>query len=118
MRATGMWALVDGLDHPEGVAYDGRTGALYAGGEDGQLYRVDIERRRFDELARVATQVLGVALDGRGRVVACCADGGVRVWDGDELQPLVEDVTFANFPAFAPDGTIYVSDSGEWKRDD
>jgi len=27
--------LVDGLDHPEGVAWDPATGALWAGGEDG-----------------------------------------------------------------------------------
>ena len=34
-----MRVLVDGLDHPEGVAWDPRSGALWAGGEDGQLYR-------------------------------------------------------------------------------
>ena len=118
MRATEVWALVDDLDHPEGVTYDPRTGALYTGGEDGQLYRVDIEGRRFDEVARAGAQILGLAVDGNGRVVACCSTDGVRVWDGEELHPLADDVTFANFPAFAPDGTLYFSDSGEWKRND
>ena len=32
--------LVDGLDHPEGVAYDPVEDVVWAGGEDGQLYRV------------------------------------------------------------------------------
>jgi gluconolactonase len=31
--------LVEGLDHPEGVAY-GPDGYLYAGGEAGQVYRI------------------------------------------------------------------------------
>ena len=116
MRATDVGVLVDGLDHPEGVAYDRRSGALYTGGEDGQLYGVDVDGRRFEELVRAPSQVLGLAVDGRGRVVACCADAGVRVWDGERLERLADDVEFANFPAFAPDGTLFVSDSGEWER--
>ena len=32
--------LVDGLDHPEGVAYDPDADVIWAGGEAGQLYRV------------------------------------------------------------------------------
>jgi GntR family transcriptional regulator len=38
--------LVDGLDPAEGVAYDPETGLVRAGGEDGQLHRVDFETRR------------------------------------------------------------------------
>src|SRR5438477_3100807 len=60
--------LVDGLDHPEGVAWDPGAGVLWAGGEDGQLYRVDVDARTFVEAARAPGFVLGLAVDGRSRV--------------------------------------------------
>lgn len=112
--------LVEGLDHPEGVAYDRASGALWAGGEEGQLYRVDIEERTSTEVARVDGLVLGLAVDGRGRVVLCCAgDRSLCAWDGSALRRVVEDgLAFPNFPAFAPDGTLYFSDSGTWRHDD
>ena len=46
--------LVDGLDHPEGVAYDPAAGVIWAGGEAGQLYRVHDDS--FEEVARAALQ--------------------------------------------------------------
>jgi sugar lactone lactonase YvrE len=107
---------VDGLDHPEGVAYDPQAEALWAGGEDGQLYRVDLEGRTFEEVARATGLVLGLAVDGRGRVVLCCAtDRCVCAWDSSEVRRVLSDgLSFPNYPAFAPDGTLYVSDSGAW----
>jgi hypothetical protein len=86
--------LVDGLDHP-------------------------VEMRKYDEVARAAGLVLGLAADGRGRVVLCCpGDRSVSVWDGTDIRRISTGLRFPNFPAFAPEGTLYVSDSGEWKRDD
>jgi gluconolactonase len=58
--------------------------------------------------------VLGLAVDGRGRVVLCCSEAGVHVWNGTHVHELLTDLTFANFPAFGEDGTLYVSDSGRW----
>ena len=118
MRASDVHVLIDGLDHPEGVAYDRGSAALYTGGEEGQLYRVDAERHSFTEIARAPAQVLGLAVDGRGRVVACCSTAGVRVWDGEHLHTLVGGGTYSNFPAFAPDGTLFYSDSGKWEQND
>jgi sugar lactone lactonase YvrE len=45
--------LVDGLDHPEGVCWDPRAEVLWAGGEAGQVYRVNsaFARRDLDRLA-------------------------------------------------------------------
>jgi gluconolactonase len=112
--------LVDGLDHPEGVAYDRDSGVLWAGGEEGQLYRVDIEARTFAEVVRAPGLVLGVAVDGRGRVVLCCpGDRSLSVWDGDRLRPVVSSgLAFPNYAAFAHDGTLYFSDSGSWTAND
>jgi gluconolactonase len=112
--------LVDGLDHPEGVAYDRSSGDLWAGGEEGQLYRVDVEGRSYAEVARAPGLVLGLAVDGRGRVVLCCpSDRSVLVWDGLALRHVLADgLTFPNFPAFGPDGTLYVTDSGRWRAND
>ena len=36
--------FLDGLDHPEGVAW-GPDGFIYAGGEIGQIYRINIETK-------------------------------------------------------------------------
>jgi gluconolactonase len=64
--------LLDGLDHPEGVCWDPAAEVLWAGGEAGQVYRVDLQARQAEEVARAPRFVLGLAVDGRGRVV--CAN--------------------------------------------
>ena len=111
-------SLVFGLDHPEGVAWDPERGCVWAGGEAGQVYRVELDERTWAEVARAPGFVLGLAVDGRGRVVVCCQAAGVHAFDGSRFVPLGGDFVFANYPAFAPDGTLYVSDSGTWHRDD
>jgi gluconolactonase len=107
--------LVDGLDHPEGVCWDPQAGVLWAGGEAGQLYRVDLDERAAEEVARAPGFVLGLAADGRGRVVACCSDRGLlSVLEDGAVRTIENGLRFPNFPAFAADGTLYVSDSGSW----
>jgi gluconolactonase len=107
--------LVDGLDHPEGVCWDPAAGALWAGGEAGQIYRVSLDERHAEEVARAPGFVLGLAVDGRGRVVACCSDRGlVCVLENGSVRTVENGFRFPNYPAFAPDGTLYVSDSGSW----
>jgi gluconolactonase len=115
--------LVDGLDHPEGVCWDPDAGVIWAGGEDGQLYRVTLDGA-FEEVALAPSFVLGVAVDGRGRLAVCAsADGSLCVFDGDAVQRLVWEVDGAplvlpNYPAFSPDGTLWLSASGTWSQDD
>src|SRR3954451_15550239 len=112
--------LVDGLDHPEGVAYDPVTDSVYAGGELGQLYRVDVERRTWEQVGSAPGFVLGVAVDGRGRVALCVSEGepSVCVWADGEVRVVAAGFVFPNHGAFAPDGTLYFSDSGRWAADD
>lgn len=111
--------LVDGLDHPEGVAWDPASGVLWAGGEAGQLYRVDLEARTWEEAARAPGFVLGLTVDGRGRLAVCCSGTGeLCVYDGDAVTPLHGGFTLPNYAAFTADGTLYFSDSGTWGRDD
>lgn len=111
--------LVDGLDHPEGVCWDPGAGVLWAGGEAGQLYQVKLEDRRADEVARAPGFVLGLAVDGRGRLVLCCGDeGSLCLLENGSVRIVQNGFRFPNFPAFAPDGTLYVSDSGSWGADD
>jgi gluconolactonase len=116
--------LVDGLDHPEGVAWSPTENAAYAGGEAGQIYRIPMETEVAQVVAEVGGQVLGVTLDGRDRVIACAP--GVRtlaVFDGRDVHPLVTEVegrqlVTPNYAAFAADGTLYFTDSGSWEAHD
>ena len=112
-------SLVVGLDPPEGVAGDPATGILWAGGEDGQLYRVDIEARSWTEAPRAPGFVLGLAVDGQSRLAICCSGSGAicALADG-AVATVCDGFTLPNYPAFAADGTLYFSDSGHWGRDD
>jgi gluconolactonase len=110
--------LADGLDHPEGVAYDPDADVVWAGGEAGQIYRVQLDGM-WEEVARAPGFVLGLAVDGLGRLAVCAsADGSVCVFEDGEVRRLVTGLAQPNYPAFGPDGTLYVSASGTWARDD
>jgi gluconolactonase len=118
-RMSDVRTLATGLDHPEGVAL-GLDGLLYAGGEAGQVYRVDPTRGSVEELARSEGGfMLGLCLDAAGAVYVCDAgrgavlrldpSGALETWsEAADGAPLV----CPNWPAFAADGSLYVSDSG------
>lgn len=120
---TTAGVLVDGLDHPEGVCWDPDAGKLYAGGEAGQIYAGTLDGE-FGQIASVPGLVLGVAVDGTGRIVACASsDGSLCVVEDGASRRLLTAVeghplVLPNYAAFAPDGTLFLSDSGTWKADD
>lgn len=105
------------LDHPECVVVDA-DGALWCGGEMGQIYR--IEDQHVEEVASTGGFTLGMALDKRGGLFVCdltaacvwrldIGSGGLEVFaksvDGHELLT-------PNYPLVLPDGSLLVTDSG------
>jgi gluconolactonase len=117
--------LAGGLDHPEGLAWDPR-GSIVAGGEAGQLYRIDPATGGVETIATAGGYVLGVAIDGAGRIYWCDqvlhavmrfdpATGEAASWSRG-----APDVPFRvpNSLVFDDAGRLYVSESGSWPDHD
>jgi len=118
--ATGdLRTLVNGLDHPEGVAL-GPDQMLYAGGEAGQVYRIDPSAGAFEQVADTGGFVLGLCLDGQGRIYVCdSARAAILRIDPDTTRVDVycesageAPLICPNWLAFAPNGDLWFSDSG------
>ncbi|MGH9377282.1 MAG: SMP-30/gluconolactonase/LRE family protein [Terriglobia bacterium] len=114
--------FVTGLDHPEGIAVD-HAGALYAGGEAGQIYRISPDGKKTDTIAVTGGFCLGITLDPYGNVYACdCGNHAVlRVTPGGAVETVADSVGGArlvnpNFSVFDSQGNLYFSDSGDWKK--
>lgn len=130
---VGVSVLIEGLDHPEGVTVDSR-GVLYAGGEAGQVYRIDFdgdhghllgESVSVTEVANTGGFVLGLCADGQDRLYCCDiarnevvrVDGSGRVSTystGAPGRPFVNP----NWPVFDASGRLYVTSSGGWQASD
>jgi gluconolactonase len=113
--------FASGLDHPECLAFD-RDADLWAGGEAGQVYRIDPAGRvqtvatlggfnggiafsPLDHALYVCNPSLGlvrVTADGRHETFATAADG--------------HQLVCPNYPVFDRHGRLYVTDSGTWKK--
>ena len=110
-----------GLDHPECVAW-GIDGFAYAGGEAGQLYRIDVDKNSFEQFAQAPQFVGGLCQDGSGflylcsgnKVYRCDQQGKLEVYSEGTVD---EPMTAPNYPAFDQNGALYVSDSGVWGDD-
>jgi gluconolactonase len=110
-----------GLDHPECVAFD-KGGQLWAGGEAGQVYRID-PAGQVETVATLGGFTGGIAFSPRDHALYVCnaslglvrleADGRHTVWArGAGGHTLV----YPNFLVFDRRGRLYVSDSGHWKK--
>ena len=113
--------LCEGLDHPECVAC-GPDGFVYAGGESGQIYRVNIDNGEFEEFANTGEGHIlgGLCLDADANVYVCDpARGIVKITQSGEVTDYAngspdENFVFPNYPVFDAKGNMYVSDSNGW----
>jgi len=114
----GLRTLADGLDDVEAVCWDPGCGALYAGGEAGQLYRIGLDGRTEVVVVVEGALLAGLAVDGGGDVYACDYRAGCvwRVRPDGSYGRHGEPIALPNYPVFDADGRLYVSDSGDWKE--
>jgi gluconolactonase len=114
--------FISGLDHPEGVAVGG-NGALYCGGEAGQLYRIAPDASRIEVIARTGGFCLGITLDREENVIVC--DPGrreiLKITSEGHISVVASSVAGRkfvnpNFSLLDSNDNLYFSDSGEWKQ--
>jgi gluconolactonase len=109
-----------GIDHPECVAFD-RDGFLWAGGEAGQVYRID-PAGKVEQVCTLGSFNGGLAFSPEDELFVCNpAKGIVRVGrDGKQevfaMQADGTKILCANFIVFDAAGNLYVTDSGDWQK--
>ncbi len=111
------------LDHPEGVAVH-PDGSVWCGGERGQIYRIEQNASSIEEVASTGGFCLGMAFDAAAASLYVCDLKHEAVFRLDLASSRVERFAdggpagrfrVPNFPAFGPDGALYVSDSHEFR---
>jgi gluconolactonase len=110
-----------GLDHPECVAFD-RDGHLWAGGETGQVYRIN-PAGQVQTMATLGGFTGGIAFSPRDHALYVCnpslglvrleVEGRHAVW---ARAAGGHTLVYPNFAAFDRRGRLYVTDSGNWKK--
>jgi gluconolactonase len=112
--------FANGLDHPEGLAFD-REGNLWAGSESGQIYRID-QSGKVTVIAHVEGFCCGLAFSPADELFLCHSRFGVVKVGRDGTYSLFADhadgqrIVYANFAVFDRAGNLWVSDSGNWKK--
>ena len=121
------------LDHPEGICVDPRDGAIWCGGEGGQLYRIEPDGSAVRKIADTGGFLLGVTFDPVREQLYLCDLHHRCVWvygiDGTRLGWLTgrdgaERLKLPNYAALSADQKhLYVSDTrrtggpGVWRFD-
>jgi gluconolactonase len=112
--------FANGLDHPECLAFD-REGFIWAGGEAGQVYRID-PAGKVEQVATLGTFNAGVAWSPQDDLFVCNpAQGVVRVRRDGTHQLFASHagehkIVCANFGLFDRTGNFWVTDSGQWMK--
>jgi gluconolactonase len=109
------------LDHPEGLCVDPLDGAIWCGGEGGQLYRIEPDGSRTQMVAGTGGFILGVTLDTRSRLLYLCDLHHRVVWVMDTAGNVAarwtgtdgaETLQLPNFAVIdAARDCLYVSDT-------
>ncbi len=110
-----------GLDHPECLAFD-RAGDLWAGGEAGQVYRID-PAGQVQTVAMLGGFTGGLAFSPLDHALYVCNPslGVVRVEADGRHTVFASGIAghrmiYPNYPVFDQRGRLYVSDSGNWRK--
>lgn len=123
MRATpeNIQFVATDLDHAEGLNF-GPDGMIYAGGEAGQVYRIDPASGNVDHYATAeGFLILGVTLDGDGNVYGCHVGRQelVRVTPAGAVSAVStgvagRELVNPNYSVFDSAGNLYFTDSGDY----
>ncbi len=108
--------LTTDLDHVEAVCWDQVRKCLWAGGEAGQIYKILLDGAVSVEVEISGGVLLGIAIDVAGDLFIC-DPGNHCVWqlsEGSRPKQFGDDIDYPNYPAFGPDGRLFVSDSGSF----
>jgi gluconolactonase len=114
------------IAHGEAVAL-GPEGMLWTGDEQGRIWRIDPANGSFAQVAQVDGWAVGLCLDADGRAYVCVYGGAGAIVRVDPATGATEVYTdrvdgtplaTPNWPAFAPDGTLCVSDNGSEDLDE
>jgi gluconolactonase len=113
--------FASGLDHPECIAFD-RDGTLWAGGEAGQVYRID-PTGKVETIVTLGGFTGGMAFSPVDHALYVCNPslGLVRVDAAGRQSTFAREaggqtMICPNYPVFDRRGRLYVSDSGNWKK--
>ncbi|HEV3187493.1 MAG TPA: SMP-30/gluconolactonase/LRE family protein [Acidimicrobiales bacterium] len=108
--------LASGFDHVEGICWDPQRRCLWAGGEAGQVYRVELDGTTSITTTIQGGVLLGLALDARGGLYVC-DPGNHQVWrvsaEGT-YEAFGDPIDYPNYASFSANGRLYVSDSGSF----
>jgi gluconolactonase len=108
------------IDHPECIAFDG-AGTLWAGGEAGQIYRIGPEGKA-ELITNMGGFCAGLAFSPADELFVCNSSLGiVRVKHTGETSVFAthaqaHKLLCPNFGVFDSNGNYYVTDSGQWKK--
>jgi sugar lactone lactonase YvrE len=120
------------LNHPEGLLIDPKDGAIWCGGEAGELYRIEPDGSSARQIGTSGGFALGLCMDSQRRIYICdLAHSCVVVFDdqGKELKRLTATagdhrLEIPNYAVLSPDERhLYVSNTcrpggpGIWRFD-
>jgi sugar lactone lactonase YvrE len=110
------------LDHPECVAV-APDGSVWTGGERGQIFRIEPDGSRLEQIASTDGFCLGIAFSAEGDLYVCDLKHAAvfRLAAGSDRPELYADgvdgfrFRVPNYAALDADGRLYVSDSHGFK---
>ena len=115
--------FAEGLDHPEGLAFDA-DGDLWAGGELGQIYRID-RKGKVRTIVTLGGFNLGLTFSARQDLFVCNFKLGALIQldrSGKTIRSWERAGRYRfrtpNFAVFDCEGNLYFSDSGAFKKND